>query len=87
MSTIKAKKVVGLSKVVSVRIAVKPTNRVTQYGVVRSFTRPNNLNYGIVKVGRRYHCVCDDFRFRHIERGTCKHIRTYKAKLRQRRAA
>jgi predicted nucleic acid-binding Zn finger protein len=57
------------------------------YGIVRSFTRPDRINHGVVKVGRRYFCSCEDFLYRHVERGTCKHIRAAKAVLRQRRAS
>jgi predicted nucleic acid-binding Zn finger protein len=77
----------NLSKVVFVRKATHPRNGVTQYGIVRSFTRPDRINHGVVKVGRRYFCSCEDFLYRHVERGTCKHIRAAKAKLAQQRSA
>lgn len=40
--------------VVSARVAGHLTHGVKQYGVVRSFTRPDRINHGVVKVGRSF---------------------------------
>jgi len=71
----------NIRNVVSIHHSKTPIAGVTVYGVVRSFTRPQRLNHGVVKVGRRFYCSCEDFLYRHVKRGTCKHIRAAKAKL------
>jgi predicted nucleic acid-binding Zn finger protein len=75
----------GISRVVSARKARNPRHGVVEYGTVRSFTRGDRINHGIVKVGRRYFCSCEDFLNRHITSGTCKHVRAFKAKMRNAR--
>lgn len=73
----------GISKVVSLRTAKNPIHNVSVYGAVRSFSYGERLTHGVVKVGRRFHCSCPDFLFRHTQRGTCKHVRAFKATRRQ----
>jgi len=71
-------------KVLSVRVADAPRFGVVAYGVVQSRSRSNRINHTVVKQGRAFHCSCEDHIFRAI---ICDHIKAFKVKLAQRRAA
>ena len=71
-------------KVLSLRIADAPRLGVTAYGVVQSRSRGNRVNHDVVKRGRKFAGSCEDNIFR---QAACDHIKAFKVKLAQRRAA
>jgi hypothetical protein len=73
-------------RILSLRRARKILHGVSIYGIAQSVGRPQRLSHTVLKRGKSWECVCEDFIFRR-PRGGCKHVKAARALLARRMAA
>jgi hypothetical protein len=73
-------------RVLSLKVAKTPRRGIIAYGIVQSRSRANRVNHTVVIARRGTNCSCEDQIFNR-PRGGCAHIRQFRKKLAQRRAA